>query len=87
MEEKIFYLVIKVEQFNLIYVKDLRFLQINLEHFGIEKYEVLRMFFDVNIATCKHHNSFNSLCHCSLYKVLLFAAKICDKKRKNIIYI
>ena len=85
MEEKIFYLVIKVEQFNQIYL--LQIPAINLEHFGIEKYEVLRMFFDVNIATCKHHNSFNSLCHCSLYKVLLFAAKICDKKRKNIIYI
>ena len=43
MEEKIFYLVIKVEQFNQIYL--LQIPAINLEHFGIKKYEVFEKVF------------------------------------------
>ena len=51
---------------------------LNLEHFGIEKYEFLLDYFNVNLLTCGQHTTHFS-CHCSLYEVLLFAARICEK--------
>ena len=40
--------------------------------------EFLLKYFDVNLLTCSEHAS-HFTCHCSLYEVLLFAARIGEK--------
>ena len=58
--------------------KENGFSSLNLEHFGVEKYEFLLKYFDVNLLTCSERAS-HFTCHCSLYEVLLFAARIGEK--------
>ena len=58
--------------------KENGFSSLNLEDFGVEKYEFLLKYFDVNLLTCSEHAS-HFTCHCLLYEVLLFAARICEK--------
>ena len=67
-----------MEILNLVYVKKIGFSSLDLEHFGVEKYEFLPKYFDVNLLMCSEHAS-HFTCHCSLYEVLLFAARICEK--------
>ena len=51
---------------------------LNIEHFGVEKYEELLERFDKKVKTCTQHTS-RFIVHCSLYEVLLFAARVCEK--------
>ena len=51
---------------------------LNIEHFGVEKYEKLLSHFNKNMITCNEHISHFTV-HCSLYEVLLFAARVCEK--------
>ena len=51
---------------------------LNIEHFGVEKYNFLLKHFNVPILTCKEH-TIHFPTHCLLYEVLLFAARICEK--------
>ena len=51
---------------------------INIEYFGVEKYDFLLAHFNKSVLTCPEHIS-HFVTHCSLYEVLLFAARICEK--------
>ena len=58
--------------------KEIKISSINFEHFEVQKYEFLLDYFHVNLLTCNQHaNHFVS--HCSLYEVLHFAARICER--------
>ena len=56
----------------------MKFPALNIEHFGVEKYEKLLSRFDKEVKTCENHTSLFTV-HCSLYEVLLFAARVCEK--------
>ena len=58
--------------------KEIRIPAVNIEHFGVEKYEILLKHFKIDLLSCKHHNKHISS-HCSLYEVMCFAARICEK--------
>ena len=51
---------------------------LNIEHFGVEKYEFLLRHFKLDSLTCNQHAK-HIISHCSLYEVLCFAGRICEK--------
>ena len=63
--------------------KKIKIPAINIEHFGVVKYEKLVDHFKLDLASCSHHSRYITS-HCSLYEVLCFAARICEKI-KNIV--
>ena len=66
--------------------RKLRIPALNIEFFGVEKYEELLKRFDKKVKNCTQHYSFHDV-HCSMYEVKLFAARVCEKigdiERKN----
>ena len=58
--------------------KEMKISAINIEHFGVEKYEFLLNHFKLDLLTCPHHAK-HITTHCSLYEVLCFAGRICEK--------
>ena len=58
--------------------KEMKIPSLNMEHLGVEKYEFLLNHFNVNLLTCNQHAS-HFISHCSLYEVLLFGGRICER--------
>ena len=58
--------------------RDIKIPALNIEHFGVEKYDFLLWYFNKPVLTCCEHIS-HFTTHCSLYETLLFAARICEK--------
>ena len=58
--------------------KEMKISSLNIEHFGIEKYEFLLNHFKLDLLTCNQHARHIER-HCSLYEVLLFGGRICEK--------
>ena len=57
--------------------KEMKICAINIEHFGVEKYEILLNHFKLDLLTCNQHAK-HITTHCSLYEVLAFAGRICE---------
>ena len=58
--------------------KEIRISALNIEHFGVEKYDFLLKHFKLDLLTCNQHAK-HIISHCSLYEVLCFAGRICEK--------
>ena len=58
--------------------KEMKISAVNIEHFGVEKYEFLLNHFKLDLLTCNQHAK-HMKTHCSLYEVLCFAGRICEK--------
>ena len=57
--------------------KEIRVSALNIEHFGVEKYDFLLKHFKLDLLTCNQHAK-HITTHCSLYEVLCFCARICE---------
>ena len=58
--------------------KEMKISAVNIEHFLVEKYEILLNRFKLDLLTCSQHAK-HIITHCSLYEVLCFAGRICEK--------